>query len=282
MLKIAIPNKGSLSEEAVTLIREAGYNCKRYSRELMVSDNENNVEFVFLRPRDIAIYVSNGIIDLGITGRDLAIDSLANIEEVLPLGFGKSSFYYAAPVDSGLTVDKFSNTRIATSYPNLVKKDLKERGIDASVVKLDGAIEISIRLGVADAVADVVQTGKTMEEAGLCKIGDPVMKSEAVVVARNKDIVEESGIKTFLERLKGIVVAREYVIVEYDVSVDSLDKAISITPGIEAPTVAPLSKEGWVAVKAMTKKKKINPIMDELSSIGAKGIMVTDIRTCRM
>lgn len=282
MLKIAIPNKGSLSEEAVRIISNAGYNVRRMGRELMLSDEENDVEFVFLRPRDIAIYVSNGVLDLGITGRDLAVDSGAEVAELLPLGFGKANFYYAVPDGSILTPDRFNGLCIATSYPNLVAADLEKRGVKARIVRLDGAIEISIELGVADLIADVVQTGKTMKEAGLKTVGEPVIQSEAVLIGRNGKTLENPAAQTFLERLRGIVVAREYVMVEYDVAESKIAAACDVTPGIEAPTVSPLRKEGWVAVKAMSRKRDINRIMDDLSALDARGIIVTDIKTCRI
>ena len=282
MLKIAIPNKGSLSEEAVQLIREAGYNCRRYSRELIVFDNRNHVEFVFLRPRDIAIYVSRGILDMGVTGRDLALDSGADVVELLPLGFGKSDFHYAVPAESNLEPDQFEGLRIATSYPRLVAQDLNRRGLQAEIVRLDGAVEISIRLGVADAIADVVQTGRTLKAAGLQVIGQPLLQSEAILVARNRDAEEVAAVITLLDRIRGIVVAREYVMVEYDIPETMLEMACVITPGIESPTVSPLSKKGWVAVKSMSRQQDVNQIMDSLIKIGAKGIIVTDIRTCRI
>ncbi len=282
MLKIAIPNKGSLSEDAVRLIREAGYNCRRYSRELIVLDNAHDVEFVFLRPRDIAIYVSKGILDMGVTGRDLAVDSGADVVELLPLGFGRSDFRYAVPVETDMAPDQFAGKRIATSYPRLVTDDLERRGVPAEIIRLDGAVEISIRLGVADAIADVVQTGRTLQAAGLKVVGPPLMHSEAVLVARTRDIESRAAVHTFMDRLRGIVVAREYVMVEYDIPESMLEMACVITPGIESPTVSPLSKPDWVAVKSMSKQRDVNQIMDSLTKIGAKGIIVTEIRTCRI
>jgi ATP phosphoribosyltransferase len=282
MLKIAIPNKGSLSEDATVLIREAGYNCRRYSRELIVFDSRNEVEFIFLRPRDIAIYVSEGILDLGVTGRDLALDSGVDVVEMMALGFGKSDFRYAVPAESDLVPDRFTNKRIATSYPRLVADDLAHRGVDAEIVRLDGAVEISIRLGVADVIADVVQTGRTLEAAGLRVVGQSLLHSEAILAARTTEIGKKAAVKSFLERIQGIVVAREYVMVEYDIPETMLEMACVITPGIESPTVSPLSKQGWVAVKSMSRQQDVNQIMDSLDKIGAKGIIVTDIRTCRI
>lgn len=283
MLQIALPNKGALSDGAVTLADEAGYHCRRRGRELSVRDNEHGVEFVFLRPRDIATYVSKGIIDLGVTGLDLTYDSGADVEQIMELGFGKARFCYAVPKDSDLTPADFtSDTRIATSYDNLVRQDLEKRGVDAQVVPLDGAVEISIQLGVADAIADVVQTGRTIDEAGLETTGDPILHSQAILVAQNGDTAQLETAQRFAERVKGIIVAREYIVVEYDLPEEQLPEAREITPGIESPTVSPLSKEGWVAVKAMAPRSQTNEIMDELYALGARGIIITNIRTCRI
>lgn len=282
MLKIAIPNKGALSDDAIVLLKEAGYKCSRYGRELTVADPKNNVEFIYLRPRDIAIYVGNGILDLGITGRDLAYDSRSNVVELLPLEFGHSSFYYAVPNNSKLTPDQFHGLRIATSYPSIVENDLKQRGVNAQIVRLDGAVEISIRLGVADAIADVVESGLTLKEAGLKTIGEPVMCSEAVLISRDHAIKTRTEVASITKRLEGIIIARKYAIIEYDIPKAALAEACKITPGIESPTISPLSNENWSAVKAMTLRKEMNSVLDRLEAIGAKGIIVTDIRTCRI
>ncbi len=283
MLQIALPNKGALSDGAADLADEAGYHCRRRGRELSVRDTEHGVEFVFLRPRDIATYVSNGIIELGVTGLDLTYDSEADVEHVMDLGFGEARFCYAVPKSSDVTPDDFtSDTRIATSYDSLVRQDLAERGIDADVVPLDGAVEISIQLGVADAIADVVQTGRTIDEAGLKTAGDPILRSEAILIAQNEETAQREKAQRFAERIKGILVAREYVVIEYDLPEDQLSEAREVTPGIESPTVSPLNKEGWVAVKAMARRSRANEIMDDLEDLGARGIIITTIRTCRI
>lgn len=282
MLKIALPNKGALSEEASRLMSEAGYACKRSRRELSVSDKEHGIDFVFLRPRDIAVYVSRGILDLGITGRDLAAEAGVDLREVLPLRFGKSRFCYAVPQNSTLSPDQFGGLRIATSFPNLVTRHLKKNNLEADVISLDGAVEISVSLGVADVIADVVETGRTLIQAGLKIVGAPLLESEAIVVTNGKNTSLSPPLHVCIERLKGIVVARDYVMVEYDAPKGLIEKMCTITPGIESPTIAPLSKIDWVAVKAMVKRSRVNDIMDELSSLGAKGIVVTDIRACRL
>ncbi len=282
MLQIAIPNKGSLSEGAVRLVSEAGYRCRRYGRELFVRDAVHGIDFIFLRPRDIAVYVANGVVDAGITGRDLACDSEVPTAELLALGFAKSKFHYAVPKESSLSPDDFTHLRIATSYSRVVKDDMAKRKVSVDIVHLEGAVEISIELGVAEAIADVVESGRTLYEAGLKTTGEPILVSEAILITRDRKVSEKEAMRVFIQRLKGIVVGREYVMMEYDAPEDILERAYEVTPGIEAPTVSPLSRKGWVAVKAMVKCTEVNRIMDELWDMGARGIIVTDIRNCRI
>ncbi|HKJ90513.1 MAG TPA: ATP phosphoribosyltransferase [Oceanipulchritudo sp.] len=281
LFKLAIPNKGALSEGAVKILADAGYRCRRYSRELVVRDAEHGVEFIFLRPRDIAVYVGSGLIHAGITGRDLALDSEAEVVERLPLGLGKSRFCYAVPAGSGLKRETFGGKRIATSYPNIVRADLAADGIEASVVRLDGAVEISIQLGVADAIADVVESGRTLVEAGLEITGEPVMESEAVLIQRTNDLPGEA-MDLLVRRLEGILVARAYVLLEYVAPKEVLKEACAITPGVKSPTLSPVSEPDWMAVAAMVRSKGLNRIIDQLSALGAKGIIAQEIRTCRL
>ena len=280
-LKLALPNKGALSEGAVNLLSKAGYRCKRSGRELVIQDPENKIDFVFLRPRDIALYVGNGIIDAGITGVDLALDSGAEVETVFKLGFGKSRFCFAAPKEKKMTVEQFNGLRIATSYPSLLKAELAKRNLDCKVVKLDGAVEISIALGVADAIADVVESGATMKEAGLEIVGDPMLYSEAVVIG-TKAVSNRPEMALLIARLRGIMRAAEYVMVEYDIERSKLEKACQITPGIESPTIAPLSNPDWVAIKSMVKRKEANAVMDQLYELGGRGIIIMEISACRL
>ncbi len=184
MLRVAVPNKGTLSESAAEILSEAGYRRRSDPKDLTVLDRVNNVEFFFLRPKDIAIYVGSGQLDLGITGRDLAAESDAPVRERLALGFGGSTFRYAAPADREWSVDDLAGKRIATAFPNLVRKDLAARGIEATVIRLDGAVEISVQLGVADAIADVVGSGRTLSLHDLVAFGDPLCDSEAVLIER--------------------------------------------------------------------------------------------------
>lgn len=281
ILRVAVPNKGSLSEAALEILQEAGYPGRGESKSLSVADEANGIEFYFLRPKDIPVYVGNGHLDLGITGRDLAADSLAPVTEVLSLGFGASTFRYAAPADENWTVEDLAGKRIATSYPNLVREDLKNRGIDAEVIRLDGAVEISIRLGVADAIADVVSTGRTLRKQGLAVFGDSLCDSEAVVVGRRDNEVTEAQ-RVFLGRLTGILHAKNYMMIDYNISTANLEAATRVTPGLSGPTVSPLANEDWVAVRAMVPRDLANPLMDQLARLGAEAILASDIRIARI
>jgi len=281
MLTVAVPNKGSLAEAAAALLTEAGYRQRRDSKDLATIDAENDVEFFYLRPRDIAIYVGEGTLDVGITGRDLLLDSGAHAAEALQLGFGASTFRFAAPVGAMTSVDQLAGQRIATSYPGLVDQWLAERGIEAHVVRLDGAVETSVRLGVADAIADVVQTGLTLRQAGLEVFGEPILSSEGVLITQNGASLG-SGFDVLKRRVESVLVARSYVMMDYDIPTDAVDAAVEVTPGIESPTISPLRKEGWVAVRSMVPRASAQSVMDRLYDLGARGILVTDILACRV
>ncbi|MFB7274513.1 ATP phosphoribosyltransferase [Streptomyces sp. NPDC056244] len=282
MLRIAVPNKGSLSGPASAMLHEAGYQQRKESKELVLVDPDNQVEFFYLRPRDIAIYVSSGRLDIGITGRDLLLDSGASAEEILPLGFARSTFRYATKPGTAAGVEEFGGMTVATSYEGIVAKHLADHGVDASVVHLDGAVETAIELGVAQVIADVVETGTSLRNAGLEVIGEPIMTSEAIVVRRTGADTDEPKVQQFLRRLQGVLVARSYVMMDYDCRAEDLERAVALTPGLESPTVSPLHNEGWVAVRAMVPAKEAQRIMDDLYEIGARAILTTAIHACRL
>lgn len=282
VLKIAVPNKGALAESAAKLFREAGYPQRADAKELVRRDPENGVDFYYLRPRDIAVYVGEGTLDLGITGRDMLIDSGAEASEIMQLGFGRSRFQFAGP-NQNWTFADLQNKRIATSYPGLLGKYLDERSVNARLIHLDGAVESSIQLGVADAIADVVETGTTLRKAGLHVFGEPILESEAVLIARDDNRRDGDAVYDhLLQRISGVLVARDYALLDYDIPNHLLEAATKLTPGLEAPTVSPLSKSGWVAVRSMVPSKSAQRLMDDLYDLGARAILVTDLRACRL
>jgi len=279
MLRVAVPNKGSLAETAAQMLAEAGYAGRRDPKELYVLDARNDVEFFYLRPRDIATYVGSGALDVGITGRDLLIDSASDAAETAELGFAGSTFRFAGPVGRFSDLADLAGVRIATSYPVLVGGFLREHGVEAQLIRLDGAVESAIQLGVADAIADVVETGTTLRKAGLEIFGPVILRSTAVLISGAE---EKPGAATLLRRLEGVLVARRYVLMDYDVPLDLLDAATAITPGIESPTISPLQDPAWVAVRSMVPRDDTNQIMDRLHEVGARAILVSPIHAARI
>ena len=170
--------------------------------------------------------------------------------------------------------------RVATAYPGLVAKHLVGLGISADVIRLDGAVETSVRLGVADGIADVVETGSTLRQAGLETFGDPILESEAVLVRRS-GLAATPAVEQLERRLQGVIVARTYVMMDYDCPAHLVEAACALTPGIESPPVSPLQREGWMAVRALVSRRDTNRIMDALHDLGARGILTTDIHACR-
>jgi len=281
MLRVAVPNKGTLAAPAAIMLAEAGYRQRSDDRDLVSRDEDNGVEFFYLRPRDIATYVASGDLDLGVTGRDLLIDAGVDAVEVLDLGFAPATFRYAARPGTVASVEELAGRRVATAYPGVVAKHLADAGIDATVVRLDGAVENAIRLGVADVIADVVATGTTLRQAGLETIGKPILESSALLIGRD-GVASTSGVAQLVRRLQGVLVARRYVMLAYDVRADRLEEACALTPGIESPTVSPLHREGWVAVQAMVLRAEVHRVMDELYDVGARAILVTALDACRL
>ena len=288
MLRVALPNKGTLAEPAATMMREAGYRQRSDSRDLSIADDDNDIEFFYLRPKDIATYVGSGDLHLGVTGADLKEESGSQVQSLLELGFGASKFRYAA-LDEGQikTIDDLEGKRIATSYPRLVRAHLARARVRAEIVKLDGAVEISVHLGLADAVADVVSSGRTLRQHGLVVIGEPIAESQATLIEREprpdrEQTAEVAAMKrVFTERLRGVVLARQYLMMEYDCPRSLTDAAVKITPGLQAPTISDLTDKDWVAVRSMVKRTRANKVMDQLAALGAKAILTTDIRSCR-
>ncbi len=279
MLKVAVPNKGILSEIAAEMLAEAGYVGRRDPRSLHVIDEPNGVEFYYLRPRDIATYVGSGALDVGITGRDLLLDSISNAVELDELGFGESTFRFASLPGAFNSVNDLNGIRVATSYSTLVQRFLETHNVSATLIQLDGAVESAIRLGVADAIADVVSTGSTLKSQGLEIFGPVILESVAVLVSANPNA---AGIDVVRRRLAGVNVARQFVLMDYDLPISLVDAASVITPGLESPTISPLRDPDWVAVRVMVPHSQMNRVMDELYELGARAILVSAIHAARI
>lgn len=280
MIKVALPNKGQLFEPTMDMLSACGYRVSKSLRSLSVLDADNNVEFYFLRPGDIPMYVAQGILDAGVTGMDFVAEKQVEPTKLLDLGFGVSKLCIAVPNDSDLAslADLAArNARIATSFPNIVRGN----GYRGPLVELEGAVEISIKLGIADAIVDIVETGTTLKQAGLKIIGEPLFRSNAALYAHPGREVQDE-VRTLRSRLDGRLLALEYMMVEYDAPEAVLKAACEITPGLESPTVTSLQKAGWFAVKAMVKRRESQKIMDGLAKLGCKGILLTAIDSARI
>lgn len=287
MLRVAVPNKGSLNGPATQLLSAAGYGVHREHKTLFATDVTNDVQFVFLRPTDIARNVGAGVLEVGITGQDL-LAAAGNAEatiELLRLDFGVSRFYFAAPHGVASSIADLDGKRVATSLSALVTQAAAKAGIHVELVELDGAVETAVELGLADAIADVVETGASLQAAGLHTIGEPIMRSEAVLVRgaqRTLAPASEHAVEVLIQRLRGVLIARQYVMMDYNCPIAVLSAAREISPGMESPTVSPLQEEGWVAVRAMVLRTDAQAVMDRLWAAGARAILVTSLEACRL
>ena len=280
MIKVALPNKGQLFEPTVDLLTSCGYRLNKNPRSLTIVDRENNVEFYFLRPGDIPLYIANGVLSAGITGKDFVAEAGEEPAQLLDLYFGHSKLHAAVMRASPCrTLDEIAGLRLATSFPTIARRFFAGRKLE--ITELEGAVEIAIQLGIADAVIDVVDTGNTLEQAGLRIVGEPLFRSNAALFA-HPGFEEDEEVCTLRTRIEGRIVAHEYMMVEYDCPAAILAAATRLTPGLESPTITPLQREGWLAVKAMVKKREANQIMDDLSRLGARGILLLTIETARI
>jgi len=278
MIKVALPNKGQLFEPTMDILAACGYRVSKSLRSLSTLDSENQVEFYFLRPGDIPLYVSNGILDAGVTGKDFVAEKGVAPNCLIDLNFGASKLCAAVPENHpAKSLADLKGMRIATSFPRIVSGQLPGNPL----IELEGAVEISIKLGIADAIVDIVETGTTLKQAGLRIIGEPLFHSRAALFAHpGREVQEEVTI--LRSRIEGKLLALEYMMVEYDAPDGLLKAACAITPGIESPTVMSLQETGWFAVKSMIRKKESQRIMDSLSKLGCKGIILTAIDSVRI
>jgi ATP phosphoribosyltransferase len=282
VIKVALPNKGQLFEPTMDMLSACGYRVSKSLRSLSTLDEENGVEFYFLRPGDIPMYVSQGILDAGVTGMDFVAEKGVAPTKLLDLNFGGSKLCAAVPNESTVNdLNGIKGLRIATSFPNIIRSFFGDQGDSLKFVELEGAVEISIKLGIADAIVDIVETGTTLKQAGLKIIGEPLFRSNAALYAHpGREIQDE--ILTLKKRIEGKLLAMNYMMVEYDAPSEVLKAACVITPGLESPTITSLQKEGWFSVKAMIKRRESQKLMDELSKLGCKGILLTSIDSARI
>ena len=281
MLRIGIPSKGRLSEVVADLLHDAGLSFRRISRSLFARCRDVPVEIVFLRTDDIPILTAEGAIDLGITGADLVAEGRVDLIERLSLGVGGCRLALCVPDDAEITSpESLQGRRVATSFPKITQDWLAQHGVEVHLVELSGSVEIMVSLGVADAVVDLVETGSTLA-ANRLRVLEEIGCYETVLV-QNKSVADTDMADRIVRRLQGVVIARTWTLLEYNVSRNRLAEAEDITPGFNSPTVSALEENSWCSVRAMVRRNETHKIMERLESIGASAIIETDISNCRL
>ena len=280
-LRIGIPSKGRLAEAAAELLVEAGLKFRRQERSLFARARDMPIEITFLRTDDIPVLCAEGAIDMGITGGDLIEETGVNVTNRLALGLGNWRLAICVPEESDLRgPGDLRDARIATSFPNITDKYLERHKVQAHIVELTGSVEVMIALGVADAIVDLVETGSTLA-ANRLAILDELGRYEAALVqspaTRHAQIADR-----VVRRLEGVVIARSYSLLEYNVPDAKLAEAEKITPGFESPTISKLEEPGWFSVRAMVKRSEVIEIMERLEALGATAILETTITNCRL
>ena len=280
-LRIGVPSKGRLSEIAAELLQQAGLSFRRQNRSLFARVRDMNVDITFLRTDDISVLCAEGAIDMGITGSDLVAESEADVQTRLQLGVGKCRLAVCVPEDApGDSVASLAGQRIATSFPNVTRAYLASHGIEARLVNLTGSVEVMIALGVADAVVDLVETGGTLA-ANRLRVLDEIACYESVVIQNSARQHAELADRV-VRRLEGVVIARSYSLLEYNIPKDTLAAAEGITPGYNSPTVNALEDSAWCAVQVMVRRGEMIDVMDRLEALGASAILETQITNCRL
>ncbi len=280
-LRIGLPSKGRLEEQASELLKQAGLSFRRQPRSLFALVGELPIEVTFLRTEDIPVLCAEGAIDMGITGSDLVAESGADVQIRLNLGVGRCRLAMCVPEDSPIkSAEELAGHRVATSFPHVTAQYLLERSTQVHLVSLSGSVEIMIALGVADAIVDLVETGSTLAANQLRVLAD-IGRYETVLIQhrqpRDPDMADR-----VVRRLEGVVIARSYSLLEYNIPRASLPAAEQITPGFNSPTINALEDPLWCAVQVMVRRSEVIDVMERLEAIGASAILETPINNCRL
>jgi ATP phosphoribosyltransferase len=270
-----------LAEIAAELLKQAGLNFRRSDRTLFARVRDMPVDITFLRTDDIPVLCAEGAIDLGITGSDLALEANVQVDERLKLGMGHCRLALCVREDSHVqSPDALQGCRVATSFPHVTRSYLAQFGVEAHLVPLSGSVEIMITLGVADAIVDLVETGSTLV-ANQLRILSEIGNYETVLIQNPKTIQARTADR-IVRRLEGVIIARNYSLLEYNIPREKLAQAESITPGFKSPTVNALEDPNWCAVRVMVKRADLIAAMEQLEAIGASAILETQIANCRL
>lgn len=280
-LRIGLPSKGRLAEQAEELLRQAGLHFRRQPRSLFALVGELPVEVTFLRTEDIPVLCAEGAIDMGITGSDLVAESAADVVTRMALGIGKCRLAICVPEDSPLEQPSaLHGCRVATSFPRVTDQFLRALSCEVHLVPLSGSVEIMIGLGVADAIVDLVETGSTLA-ANQLRILDEIGRYETVLI-QNRQPRDPETADRVVRRLEGVVIARGYSLLEYNIPRQRLPEAERLTPGFNSPTVSALEDPAWCAVRVMVRRGEVIQVMEKLEEVGASAILETPITNCRL
>jgi ATP phosphoribosyltransferase len=280
-LRIGVPSKGRLAELAAELLNQAGLSFRRQDRSLFARVRDMPIDVTFLRPDDIPVLCSEGAIDLGVTGSDLVSESGVELVERLRLGVGKCRLSICVPEDSDFQQpSELGGCRIATSFPRVTQEYLRTHGVDVHLVPITGSVEVMIALGVAEAIVDLVETGSTLA-ANRLRILDEIGRYETVLI-QNPERRQPDLADRVVRRLEGVVIARSYSLLEYNIPRTKLAEAEKITPGFNSPTVNPLEDPDWCAIRVMVRRNEVIEVMERLEALGASAILETQITNCRL
>jgi ATP phosphoribosyltransferase len=280
-LRIGVPSKGRLSELTEELFQQAGLTFRRLERSLFSRVRDMPVELVFLRAADIPVLCAEGAIDLGVTGSDLLEESGVDLRVRLKLGIGKCRLAVCVREDAPFTsVRQLDGLRIATSFPRLTQRFLEQHHTTAHLVALSGSVEVMVTLGVAEAIVDLVETGSTLA-ANRLRILAEIGEYESVLIQNHAQRFPDQADRV-VRRLEGVVIARLYSLLEYNIPRAKLPEAEKIAPGYNSPTVNSLEDPDWCAVQVMVKRSEVIEVMEKLEALGASAILETQIINCRL
>lgn len=277
-LRLAVPNKGRLEEPAAALLHDAGLVYEKTDRTLTVPVTNVDLELLFVRAEDVPEMVADRVADLGITGYDLLVDSGIDLAPLVDLGFGRCRL--AAAVPNGSTIDKpgdLAGLRVATSHLDVTRRFFADRGVAVTVVPLRGSVEVAPRLGLADAIVDLVSSGSTLLINGLRPVFT-LLESQAVLVANPRTSVDRSAdVERVATMLRSVVAGRRKRYLLMNVPQPALEAVESLIPGIDSPTVIPLAAPGMVAVHSVVDADEVWRLLPELQAAGASGILVLQV-----
>ncbi len=283
-LRIGLPSKGRLNEVSVDLLQHAGLSFRRMDRTLFARVRDMPIDVIFLRSDDIPVLCGKGAIHLGLTGSDLVAETEVEVNTLLELGVGRCSLALCTPLDRPISsLAQLDGKRVATSFPRITRRFLADRSVSVDLVSLSGSVEVMVQLEVADAIVDLVETGSTLA-ANRLQIFEKIGNYQTVLIQGPDGLAGPHAelIGEIVRRLEGVIIARSWSLLEYNVARSQLAAAEKITPGFKSPTVNALEDPDWCAVRAMVRTSEVHAVMEQLEKLGAAAILETEIRNCRL